>query len=144
MIKRESKRRSLLKAITWRIFGAIDTAAISWFITGDLTSGLNMGLADIIAKILFFVAHDQLWEKFSFKKQNLRRGSNKKFHLIKAITWRIFSSGLTVLLGWIILKNPLTGLKIGILEFFTKIILYYFHERLWFKTDFGMKEKKLN
>jgi len=143
MNKKESKRRSLLKAITWRAIGAIDTAVISWIITGDATSGLNMGLADAALKIIFFVFHDQIWESFKVDKQGkLRKGRSKKLHWVKAVTWRIFSSLLTVLLGWLILKNPLTGLKIGIVEIFTKIILFYFHERLWFRTDYGMKEKK--
>ncbi len=142
MTKKESKKRSLLKAITWRAMGAIDTAIISWIITGDATSGLNMGLADAALKIIFFVVHDQIWESFKIDKQTkLRDGKSKKLHWIKAVTWRIFSSGLTILLGWLILKNPLTGLKIGIVEVFTKIVLYYFHERLWFRTDYGMKEK---
>lgn len=144
MTMKESKRRSLLKAITWRAAGGIHTAAISWIITGDLTSGLNMGIADVIVKILFYMIHDQLWERVKMDKQSkLREGKNKRLHWIKAITYRILSSGLTVLLGWLILGNPLTGLKIGIVEIFTKIILYYLHERLWHKTDFGMKQKSI-
>jgi uncharacterized membrane protein len=39
----------------------------------------------------------------------------------------------TMTLAWIITGNPMMGLKIGATEVFTKIILYYLHERMWFK-----------
>ena len=48
----------------------------------------------------------------------------------------------TMLLAWWITGNPFTGLKIGAVELITKMILYYFHERAWYKVDFGLKKRK--
>jgi uncharacterized membrane protein len=57
----------------------------------------------------------------------------RKRHIIKTITWRIIGTLDTVMLGWLISGNPLVGFKIGGLELFTKMILYYFHERAWYR-----------
>jgi len=61
--------------------------------------------------------------------------------LSNAITWRVSSSAITVILGWITLGNPLVELKIGIIELGVKFVLYYLHERLWYRSNFGMKQK---
>ena len=60
--------------------------------------------------------------------------------LLKTISWRIVGTLDTMCLGWIITGSPLIGLKIGALELFTKMILYYFHERLWLQSKFGTKK----
>ena len=60
--------------------------------------------------------------------------------LFKTISWRIVGTLDTMALGWIITGDPLLGLKIGALELFTKMILYYFHERLWLQSKFGTKK----
>ena len=35
--------RHILKAITWRLVGTIDTVVLSWLITGNLELGLKIG-----------------------------------------------------------------------------------------------------
>ena len=64
-----------------------------------------------------------------------------KRHIAKAITWRIVGTLDTILLSWLITGNPLTGLKIGFAEITTKMLLYYLHERFWFKTRFENANK---
>jgi len=59
--------------------------------------------------------------------------SSSKRHLLKAISWRIVGTIDTMTLAWLITGNPMMGLKIGATEVLTKITLYYFHERVWFK-----------
>ncbi|HET8887031.1 MAG TPA: DUF2061 domain-containing protein [Salinimicrobium sp.] len=44
-------------------------------------------------------------------------------------------------LAWIVTGNPLTGLKIGMTEVFTKMLLYYLHERVWYKIDYGIPNR---
>mgnify|MGYP003112121894 FL=1 len=60
--------------------------------------------------------------------------------LLKAISWRIVGTLDTMALGWIITGSPIMGLKIGTLELFTKFILYYIHERIWLRSNFGTKK----
>jgi len=54
-------------------------------------------------------------------------------HILKSITWRLIGTIDTILLGWLITGNLETGLKIGGVEVITKMLLYYLHERIWFK-----------
>ena len=56
-----------------------------------------------------------------------------KRHIIKTFSWRIIGSLDTLLLSIIITSDTTSGMKISSLEFFSKIFLYYFHERFWFK-----------
>ena len=65
-----------------------------------------------------------------------------KRHIAKTITWRLVGTIDTILLTWIITGNPLTGFKIGGVELISKMILYYAHERIWYKSKFGVKNEK--
>jgi len=64
-----------------------------------------------------------------------------KRHILKTITWRIVGTIDTIILGWIISGDPTIGLSVGGAELFTKMFLYYLHERIWYKTEFGIKRK---
>ena len=48
------------------------------------------------------------------------------------------------LLAWLISGNPMIGLKVGGIEVITKMVLYYLHERVWYKYDFGIEKEKNN
>jgi uncharacterized membrane protein len=73
-----------------------------------------------------------------------RRQASIKRHIAKTITWRIVGTIDTMVLSWWITGNPLTALKIGGFEVCTKMVLYFLHERFWFKINFGLphREKK--
>jgi uncharacterized membrane protein len=48
-----------------------------------------------------------------------------------------------MLLSWIITGNWKFGVAIGGVELLTKMVLYYFHERAWYKfSKYGLKDKK--
>lgn len=60
--------------------------------------------------------------------------SNDKLrHILKTLTWRMIGTIDTIILGWIITGNLKTGMTIGGVEVVTKMILYYLHERFWYK-----------
>ncbi|WPZ11917.1 adenylyl-sulfate kinase [Roseivirga spongicola] len=63
-------------------------------------------------------------------------------HLAKTVTWRIVGTIDTMILAWIISGSPITGLKIGAAEVVTKMVLYYLHERVWYKVNFGLDRRK--
>jgi uncharacterized membrane protein len=54
-------------------------------------------------------------------------------HLAKTVTWRIVGTLDTMFLGWIITGSLKLGLAIGGTEVLTKMVLYFLHERAWFK-----------
>ena len=67
---------------------------------------------------------------------------SKKRHLLKTFTWRLIASLDTLLIAWVISGDFTIGTSIAGIEIITKMILYYFHERLWYKTKFGVKINK--
>ena len=67
---------------------------------------------------------------------------SKKRHLAKTFTWRLIATGTTVILAWIISGDPMIGLQVGGWEFFIKMLLYYLHERAWYKINFGVSTRK--
>ena len=67
---------------------------------------------------------------------------SKKRHIAKTFTWRLIATGTTIILAWIISGDPMIGLKVGGWEFFIKMLLYYIHERAWYKVNFGLSKRK--
>jgi len=67
-----------------------------------------------------------------------------KRHILKTITWRVVGTIDTIILGWVISGDPTIGLSVGGAELATKMILYYLHERVWYKIDFGVKRNEKN
>ena len=67
---------------------------------------------------------------------------DRKRHILKTITWRIIGTIDTIVIGWLISGNYKIGLSIGGIEVVSKMILYYLHERAWYKIDFGVKRDK--
>lgn len=65
-----------------------------------------------------------------------------KRHIAKTITWRIVGTIDTMFLGWIVSGDLKIGLSIGGLELITKMGLYYAHERVWYRSNFGLKDRK--
>ena len=65
---------------------------------------------------------------------------DRRRHIFKSITWRIIASVTSFLLAWGITGNVETGVSIGIADVIIKFVLYYFHERVWYKSKFGIKK----
>jgi len=64
-----------------------------------------------------------------------------KRHIAKTITWRVLGTIDTIVLAGLVSGSWEVGLTIGGVEMFTKMILYYLHERVWYKfSKFGIDE----
>ena len=57
--------------------------------------------------------------------------------IVKAITWRAGGTIVTFAVAWIITGNLNFSAKIGLLDTIVKIGVFYFHERLWNRLNFG-------
>ena len=65
-----------------------------------------------------------------------------KRHLAKTISWRIIGTLDTMFISWVITGSWKWGLAIGGVEIFTKMILYFLHERAWYRfSKFGLNKK---
>jgi uncharacterized membrane protein len=66
----------------------------------------------------------------------------RKRHLAKTITWRCVASLDTILISWFITGSWKLGASIGLIEVISKMFLYYFHERAWYRTSWGVRIEK--
>ena len=60
-----------------------------------------------------------------------------KRSLAKTISWRVIGTLDTLILSWIIIGEVSTAAAIASVEFVSKMILYFFHERAWNKIKWG-------
>ncbi len=132
------KKRILIKTLTWRLIGTLDTILLSWLISGNIVFGLKIGVTEIFTKMILYYFHEHIWYKINLDKNNLLINSRKR-DLVKTFSWRGIGTLDTIVISWIITGNPFTGFKIGFTELITKMILFYIHERIWNRVTYGLK-----
>jgi uncharacterized membrane protein len=59
----ESKLKSLLKTLTWRITATLTTIGIAYFIIGDVSVALAIGGIEFFAKMVIYYIHERIWNK---------------------------------------------------------------------------------
>jgi len=63
----EKHYRSVVKAISWRVTGTLDTIVISFIITGGQTGiALSIGFVELFTKIALYYVHERIWNRLSF------------------------------------------------------------------------------
>ena len=62
----EKPYRSVVKAISWRTVGTLDTIIVSYFITGNLVMAASIGTIEVITKMALYYFHERAWNKISF------------------------------------------------------------------------------
>lgn len=55
------KNVSLIKAVTWRTIGSLDTAMWAWIYTGNGLTGLKIGGFEVLTKIILYYIHERMW-----------------------------------------------------------------------------------
>ncbi len=62
-----------------------------------------------------------------------------KRHIVKAISYRLVGSAQTILIGYILTGSLVIASTAGIIELVIKPIIYFLHERFWYKfIKFGV------
>ena len=59
---------------------------------------------------------------------------------MKTVTWRTIGTIDTIIIARIITGSWTAGAAIGGIEVFTKMVLYYLHERGWSFVDWGLED----
>jgi|TARA_B110000093_G_C12914361_1_gene386253 uncharacterized membrane protein len=54
-------------------------------------------------------------------------------HLTKALTWRVLASVTTFTIAYFVLGDVKDATIVTVIEFFLKMVIYYAHERVWYK-----------
>ncbi len=133
---RDSHPRSLVKGVSWRALGTLDTIVLSFIVTGNIADSLKIGFTEIITKVFLYYLHERVWDKIPWGRIH-GKGPTHGRSVVKGITWRVVGTMDTMLLAYLITGVPLDAVTIGGFELFTKIALFYLHERIWGKIWWG-------
>jgi len=55
--------RSLVKALSWRLTGSLDTMIISFVVTGRLTIALSITGVELFTKVGLYYVHERIWDR---------------------------------------------------------------------------------
>ena len=78
---------------------------------------------------------DQKGSKKSFAED--RKSERALRSVAKSVSWRIIGTLDTIIISWVITGEATLALSIGMVELFTKMLLYFFHERIWNMVKWG-------
>ncbi len=68
---RDSKLRTLLKSISWRITATATTVTLVYLFTGHIQTALEVGALELLAKMVIYYLHERGWEKLKFGKEEI-------------------------------------------------------------------------
>ena len=66
---------------------------------------------------------------------NRMKDQNHKMSVIKAVTWRVLATLITLMVAYAITREAVLSVSVGIGDSVLKIIAYYSHERLWNRIE---------
>lgn len=69
--KGDSNLRSLLKTVSWRVVGTIDTMIISYLITGNTAMAMSIGSVEVVSKMILYYLHERAWSTVKLKNKSL-------------------------------------------------------------------------
>ena len=71
------KKRHLLKTITWRIIGTLDTMLLGWLISGDPMIGVKVGAVELVTKMALYYIHERAWYRSGIGIKHKRQNHGK-------------------------------------------------------------------
>ena len=66
----DTNLRSIIKAISWRLTGTIDTFIVSFFVTGELLIAGSIASLEVLTKICLYWIHERVWNRIRWGKFN--------------------------------------------------------------------------
>ncbi|WP_075601563.1 DUF2061 domain-containing protein [Saccharicrinis aurantiacus] len=66
---KEKRYRTLLKTVSWRITGTIDTFVISYLITGHIGLAASISGVEVFTKMFLYYWHERLWNVIKYGKE---------------------------------------------------------------------------
>ena len=66
---KEKRYRSIVKTISWRTTGTIDTFIVSWLVTGKPAIALSISVVEVFTKLLLYYLHERAWNRLQFGKE---------------------------------------------------------------------------
>ena len=64
----EKPLRSIVKALSWRVVGTVDTLLVSYFLTGKIALAASIASVDFLTKLFLYFFHERVWNKIKWGK----------------------------------------------------------------------------
>jgi uncharacterized membrane protein len=64
----ETHLRSWIKSITFRILATVTTIVLVFIFTGELLMALEIGLIEVVAKLILYYVHERFWDRVPWGK----------------------------------------------------------------------------
>ncbi len=68
----ESKTRSIIKALSWRVLATLTTTLLVFTFTGRLDVALTVGAFEAVVKMLFYFLHERAWNRISVGRKHVQ------------------------------------------------------------------------
>jgi len=85
----DSKYRSVIKTISWRILATFTTMAIVYMFSKEIFISVGVGLVEVFTKMVFYYFHERVWNKFNWEtyyhplhKYNIKEDLDSNNHKI--------------------------------------------------------------
>jgi uncharacterized membrane protein len=62
----ETRRRSIVKALSWRTLAGLITATVALCMTGEAKFAVQIGIIDTVVKLLIYFVHERLWNRIGY------------------------------------------------------------------------------
>jgi uncharacterized membrane protein len=72
---RDSHFRSIVKAVSWRVTGSIDTFVLSFIFTGSVRVAGSIAGAEAITKMILYYLHERAWSVILWDQRGKRVAS---------------------------------------------------------------------
>ncbi len=145
--KTQSHIRSLLKGISWRIIATMTTVSVVYGVTCaygncQLSDAMKIGASEFFIKLFVYYIHERLWQNALDEDGQW----SEKTRVYKTLSWRVTASLTTFGLTYLILGHAaeegsqIIGAQASIIlffEFVSKLFLYYYHDLIWSRVQFG-------
>ena len=65
----ETTRRSIAKALSWRLLATAITSTLVFVLTGQGEFAATIGLCDTLIKLFIYFGHERLWNRIAFGRK---------------------------------------------------------------------------
>lgn len=138
-----SKKKSIMKTITWRVISILKHVIIAFFFIGSVTDVLSLvAIANVVAMVMYYI-HERRWANYKDKNGG---EETKKISKMKAISWTLITAVIGLMTAYYYTKSVEDSVLLVTTNKLVSTVLYYYHERAWvrYKKQKGKKaeEKK--
>jgi uncharacterized membrane protein len=65
-----TKKRSLVKTITWRVIATTDTFVLAWLFTSDEVIAASIAGLEVVTKLILYYVHERGWSSLQWGQEN--------------------------------------------------------------------------